>query len=137
MAARKMMTNASYFAFTATPKNKTLEMFGDALPPDAEGKVRHKPFHSYTMKQAMEEHFILDVLKNYTPVLSYFGWSRRWKTTHCLTRKRPRRSCAAMWRATTTPSGSRPRSWWTTSMKASLAGQDWRAGARHGGVQRH
>ena len=73
MAARKMMTNASYFAFTATPKNKTLEMFGDALPPDAEGKVKHKPFHSYTMKQAVEEHFILDVLKNYTPVLSYFG----------------------------------------------------------------
>ncbi len=73
MAARKMMTNASYFAFTATHKNKTLEMFGDALPPDAEGKVKHKPFHSYTMKQAVEEHFILDVLKNYTPVLSYFG----------------------------------------------------------------
>jgi len=73
MAARKMMTNASYFAFTATPKNKTLEMFGDALPPDAQGKVRHKPFHSYTMKQAVQEHFILDVLKNYTPVLSYFG----------------------------------------------------------------
>ncbi len=73
MAERKMMTNASYFAFTATPKNKTLEMFGDALPPDAEGKVRHKPFHSYTMKQAIEEHFILDVLKNYTPVPSYFG----------------------------------------------------------------
>ncbi len=72
MAARKMMTNASYFAFTATPKNKTLEMFGDALPPDAEGKVKHKPFHSYTMKQAVEEHFILDVLKNYTPVLSFF-----------------------------------------------------------------
>lgn len=73
MAARKMMTNASYFAFTATPKNKTLEMFGDALPPDAEGKVKHKPFHSYTMKQAVQERFILDVLKNYTPVLSYFG----------------------------------------------------------------
>jgi len=73
MEARKLITNASYFAFTATPKNKTLEMFGDALPPDAEGKVKHKPFHSYTMKQAVEEHFILDVLKNYTPVLSYFG----------------------------------------------------------------
>ena len=73
MAARKMMTNASYFAFTATPKNKTLEMFGDALPPDAEGKIRHQPFHSYTMKQAVEEHFILDVLRNYTPVKSYYG----------------------------------------------------------------
>ncbi len=72
MAARKMLTNASYFAFTATPKNKTLEMFGEALPPDAEGKVKHRPFHSYTMKQAVEEGFILDVLKAYTPVESYY-----------------------------------------------------------------
>jgi len=72
MAARKMLTNASYFAFTATPKNKTLEMFGEPLPPDAEGKVKHRPFHSYTMKQAIEEGFILDVLKTYTPVDSYY-----------------------------------------------------------------
>jgi type I restriction enzyme, R subunit len=72
MAARKMLTNASYFAFTATPKNKTLEMFGEALPPDADGKVKHRPFHSYTMKQAIEEGFILDVLKSYTPVDSYY-----------------------------------------------------------------
>jgi type I restriction enzyme R subunit len=72
MAARKMLTNASYFAFTATPKNKTLEMFGEALPPDAEGKVKHRPFHSYTMKQAIDEGFILDVLKSYTPVESYY-----------------------------------------------------------------
>lgn len=72
MAARKMLTNASYFAFTATPKNKTLEMFGEPLPPDAEGKVKHRPFHSYTMKQAIEERFILDVLKAYTPVNSYY-----------------------------------------------------------------
>jgi type I restriction enzyme R subunit len=67
-----MLTNASYFALTATPKSKTLEMFGDPLPPDAEGKVKHQPFHSYTMKQAIEERFILDVLRNYTPVDSYF-----------------------------------------------------------------
>jgi len=72
MAARKMLTNASYFAFTATPKNKTLEMFGEALLPDAEGKVKHRPFHSYTMKQAVDEGFILDVLKSYTPVESYY-----------------------------------------------------------------
>jgi type I restriction enzyme R subunit len=72
MAARKMLTNASYFAFTATPKNKTLEMFGEALPPDGEGKVKHRPFHAYTMKQAVEEGFILDVLKAYTPVDSYY-----------------------------------------------------------------
>ena len=72
MAARKMLTNASYFAFTATPKPKTLEMFGEPLPPDAEGKTKHKPFHSYTMKQAVEEGFILDVLKTYTPIDSYY-----------------------------------------------------------------
>ena len=72
MAARKMLTNASYFAFTATPKNKTLEMFGEPLPPDPEGKIKHRPFHSYTMKQAVEEGFILDVLKTYTPVDSYY-----------------------------------------------------------------
>src|SRR5207253_1549262 len=72
MQARKMLKNASYFAFTATPKNKTLEMFGEPLPPDAEGKVKHRPFHSYTMKQAIDERFILDVLKNFTPVGSYY-----------------------------------------------------------------
>lgn len=72
MEAKKLLPNASYFAFTATPKNKTLEIFGEALPPDAEGKVAHRPFHSYTMKQAIQERFILDVLKHYTPVESYY-----------------------------------------------------------------
>ena len=72
MQARRMLTNASYFAFTATPKNKTLEMFGEALPPDAEGKIKHRPFHSYTMKQAIQEGFIRDVLQHYTPVDSYY-----------------------------------------------------------------
>jgi type I restriction enzyme R subunit len=70
MEARKMLTNASYFAFTATPKNKTLEIFGEAYEED--GKAKHRPFHSYTMKQAIQECFILDVLKNYTPVESYY-----------------------------------------------------------------
>lgn len=70
MEARKMLANASYFAFTATPKNKTLELFGE---PISEGdKVKHRPFHSYTMKQAIQEGFILDVLANYTPVGSYY-----------------------------------------------------------------
>ncbi|MBU8908972.1 type I restriction endonuclease subunit R [Desertibacillus haloalkaliphilus] len=67
---RKMITNASYFAFTATPKNKTLEMFGVPYPSD--GKVKHKPFHVYTMKQAIQEGFIVDVLRNYTPIKSYY-----------------------------------------------------------------
>lgn len=71
MQARKMVANASYFAFTATPKNKTLEIFGTPVP-GAEGKTAHRPFHSYTMKQAIQEGFILDVLKNYTPVASYY-----------------------------------------------------------------
>jgi type I restriction enzyme, R subunit len=70
MESRKVLTNASYFAFTATPKNKTLEIFGEPYP---EGdKTKHRPFHSYTMKQAIEEGFILDVLKSYTPVASYY-----------------------------------------------------------------
>ena len=70
MEARKMLPNASYFAFTATPKNKTLELFGE---PYTEGSVvKHRPFHSYTMKQAIQEGFILDVLQNYTPVDSYY-----------------------------------------------------------------
>jgi type I restriction enzyme, R subunit len=72
MAARKMLTNASYFAFTATPKNKTLELFGEPLPADAEGKVKHRPFHHYSMKQAVQERFILDVLAHYVPVDSYY-----------------------------------------------------------------
>ncbi len=70
MAARKMLANASYFAFTATPKNKSLEIFGEAYSEG--GHVRHRPFHGYTMKQAIQEGFILDVLKHYTPVNSYY-----------------------------------------------------------------
>lgn len=71
MEARKLLPNASYFAFTATPKNRTLELFGVPVP-QTDGTVKHRPFHSYTMKQATEERFILDVLKNYTPVNSYY-----------------------------------------------------------------
>ncbi len=68
--SRRLLTNASYFAFTATPKNKTLEMFG--IPYRVDDEVKHRPFHSYTMKQAIQEGFILDVLKSYTPVASYY-----------------------------------------------------------------
>ncbi|MBO8142798.1 MAG: type I restriction endonuclease subunit R [Firmicutes bacterium] len=71
MEARKLLPNASYFAFTATPKNKTLELFGEP-DPQADGTVKHRPFHSYTMKQAIQEGFILDVLAHYTPVKSYY-----------------------------------------------------------------
>jgi len=71
MEAKKLLPNASYFAFTATPKNKTLEIFGTPSP-QPDGKVKHLSFHSYTMKQAIQEGFILDVLERYTPVLSYY-----------------------------------------------------------------
>ncbi|MBA6152400.1 type I restriction endonuclease subunit R [Gelidibacter maritimus] len=67
MQSRKMRGNASYLAFTATPKPITLEKFGVK---DAEGKF--KPFHLYSMKQAIEEGFILDVLANYTTLKSYY-----------------------------------------------------------------
>jgi len=66
-----MLTNASYFAFTATPKNKTLEMFGVPVP-QSDGTVKHIPFHNYSMKQAIQEGFILDVLRYYTPIQSYY-----------------------------------------------------------------
>ena len=71
MESRKLLPNASYFAFTATPKNKTLEIFGDP-DPQADGTVKHHAFHNYTMKQAIQERFILDVLAHYTPVKSYY-----------------------------------------------------------------
>lgn len=67
MRSRKMRDNASYLAFTATPKNNTLEKFG-VLQEDG----KYKPFHLYSMKQAIEEGFILDVLANYTTYRSYY-----------------------------------------------------------------
>ncbi|MDU5395549.1 MAG: type I restriction endonuclease [Negativicoccus succinicivorans] len=70
MEGRKLASSASYFAFTATPKNKTEEMFGDAYEED--GKIKHRPFHVYTMKQAIQEGFILDVLRNYTTIDSWY-----------------------------------------------------------------
>ena len=71
MESHKLLPNASYFAFTATPKNKTLEIFG-APESQPDGTVRHHAFHSYTMKQAIQEGFILDVLAHYTPLASYY-----------------------------------------------------------------
>lgn len=67
MKSRKMRGNASYLAFTATPKNNTLEKFGEQ---QEDGSF--KPFHLYSMKQAIEEGFILDVLANYTTYKSYY-----------------------------------------------------------------
>lgn len=80
--SRKMLTNASYFAFTATPKNKTLELFGECYDkatgepitsPTGRAKGAFRAFHLYSMKQAIDEGFILDVLLNYTTYQSYYS----------------------------------------------------------------
>lgn len=68
MESRSQPDNISFFAFTATPKNKTLELFGEK---QINGK--YLPFHLYSMKQAIEEKFILDVLKNYTTCKGFFN----------------------------------------------------------------
>jgi type I restriction enzyme R subunit len=67
LASRGRQKNLAFFAFTATPKAKTLEVFGTR---DAEGRPR--PFHLYSMRQAIEEHFILDVLGHYTTYRSFY-----------------------------------------------------------------
>lgn len=72
--SRKMIKNGSYFAFTATPKNKTLETFGVPRKyiKDGTEKTAFDAFHLYSMKQAIEEGFILDVVQNYTTYKSYY-----------------------------------------------------------------
>lgn len=72
---RKLVKTASYFAFTATPKNKTEEIFG--TPYEEDGEIKHRPFHVYTMKQAIQEGFILDVLKNYTTIDSWYKIAKK------------------------------------------------------------
>ena len=71
LASQGIHKNLSFFAFTATPKGKTLQMFGQKDPSDTEGK-RYRPFHVYSMRQAIEEHFILDVLQNYMTYKMYY-----------------------------------------------------------------
>lgn len=66
IAARGQQPNISFFAFTATPKSKTLQLFGTKGEDDL-----HRAFHLYPMRQAIEEGFILDVLQNYTTYATY------------------------------------------------------------------
>ena len=76
MCGRRMAPNANFYAFTATPKNKTLETFGTPFI-KSDGETGHRPFHVYSMKQAIEEGFILDVLSNYTTYESFYHIRRR------------------------------------------------------------
>ena len=68
---RGKQSNLTFFAFTATPKSKTLEMFGELIT-DPAGDERYVAFHLYSMRQAIEEGFILDVLANYTTYKTYY-----------------------------------------------------------------
>ena len=83
---RKLVKTASYFAFTATPKNKTEEIFG--TPYEEDGEIKHRPFHVYTMKQAIQEGFILDVLKNYTAIDSWYKIAKKVKDDPMFDKKR-------------------------------------------------
>lgn len=91
--SRKLLTNASYFAFTATPKNKTLQLFGTPIMDG--GEIRRKPFHVYSMKQAIEEKFILDVLQSYTPYRSFYHLTKEIEADPEFDKKRAQRKLKA------------------------------------------
>lgn len=93
MEGRKLVKTASYFAFTATPKNKTEELFG--TPYEEDGEIRHKPFHTYTMKQAIQEGFILDVLENYTTVDSWYRIAKKIEDDPMFDKKRAQKKLRA------------------------------------------
>ena len=83
-------SNLSYFAFTATPKGRTLEMFGRLNPTTG----KHEPFHLYSMRQAIEEHFIMDVLANYTTYQTFWKIEKRTEEDPEYDAKKARRAIA-------------------------------------------
>lgn len=89
MIKRGKQPNISFFAFTATPKYKTLEVFGS---PDSDGKP--SPFHIYSMRQAIEENFILDVLKHYTTYKTYYRLVKKIEDDPELDKKKAARALA-------------------------------------------
>lgn len=89
MESRGKQKNLSFFAFTATPKGKTLELFGRK---GTSGK--HQAFHTYSMKQAIEEHFILDVLKRYTTYKTYFNLIKTVEDDPAMPRKKAAKKLA-------------------------------------------
>lgn len=72
LSTHGMHKNISFFAFTATPKNKTLQLFGEK-----QENGTYRPFHIYSMRQAIEEGFILDVLQNYTTYRQYYKIAKK------------------------------------------------------------
>lgn len=89
MQARGPQKNLSFFGFTATPKSKTLEVFGEK---DENGKPR--PFHLYSMRQAIEEGFIMDVLKNYITYKAFFKLSKQIEDDPKINKKKATRAIA-------------------------------------------
>ena len=89
MLARGKQPNLAFFAFTATPKARTLEVFGQT---GEDGKPA--PFHLYSMRQAIEENFILDVLKYYTTYKTYFRLSKAIEEDPDINKKKARRAIA-------------------------------------------
>jgi type I restriction enzyme R subunit len=83
-------SNLSYFAFTATPKGRTLEMFGHLNPQTK----KHEPFHLYSMRQAIEERFIMDVLANYTTYQTFWKIEKRTEEDPEYDAKQARRAIA-------------------------------------------
>ena len=137
MDSRQLLPNASYFAFTATPKNKTLEIFG-VPEPQPDGQVQYRPFHSYTMKQAIEEGFIVDMLKHYTPVDSYYRLVKTVAGDPEFDTKRGPEEAAPLCRE---PRACHPPEGRNHGGPLPRAGacpaKDWRAGTGHGGHGRH
>ena len=93
MEGRKMLKNANYYAFTATPKSKTLEIFG--VPYEEGGEIKHRPYHHYTMKQAIQEGFILDVLRYYTPITSFYKLAQTSKDNPLFDKKKAQKRLRA------------------------------------------
>jgi len=89
VAARGRQPNLSFFAFTATPKARTLELFGRK-----DGDGNWAPFHLYSMRQAIEERFILDVLANYTTYKTYWKVGKAVADDPEYDKRRARRSIA-------------------------------------------
>ena len=107
MASRGRQPNLSFFAFTATPKGKTLELFGRSDGRSRSDSGSHRPggrgpdergtpeaFHLYSMRQAIEEGFILDVLANYTTYATYYGLLKNVEDDPRLPRKKATRALA-------------------------------------------
>ena len=109
MQSRKMRDNASYFAFTATPKNTTLEKFGVKQTDGC-----FQPFYLYSMKQAIEEGFILDVLANYNTYKSYYEIQKSIQDNPLFDSKKAQKNYGLMLRAVSKRLTLKQKSCWIT-----------------------